>query len=216
MYCPARFKSVGVYCYKGYIVTPGWVTAQDFLFGFAILQAFPGPNFNFAVYLGALRYVYFSSHCSTSLQLYLSHSLPNNPVLGGVLGFIGLFSPGLLLKLALLPAYRTFRDKKVTRSLLRGLNSSASGLVWTSVFRSSSLSSRVCLGLYKSPWPLGLWKVGLLTADSKTKSLETSAYWAVVAGASFAASEWFSIQPPVAIIGGAIAGLIYGGVKGTP
>lgn len=37
---------------QGY--TSNFVTSQNFLLGFAILQAFPGPNFNFAVYLGAL------------------------------------------------------------------------------------------------------------------------------------------------------------------
>jgi hypothetical protein len=34
-----------------YIVVPEWVSPRDFLLGLAITQAFPGPNFNFAVYL---------------------------------------------------------------------------------------------------------------------------------------------------------------------
>ncbi|KAI4246615.1 MAG: hypothetical protein L6R42_009856, partial [Xanthoria sp. 1 TBL-2021] len=39
---------------REYIVSPGWVSPRDFLLGLAIIQSFPGPNFNFAVYLGAL------------------------------------------------------------------------------------------------------------------------------------------------------------------
>ena len=39
---------------REYIVAEGWVSPRDFLIGLAIIQAFPGPNFNFAVYLGAL------------------------------------------------------------------------------------------------------------------------------------------------------------------
>ncbi|KDN46513.1 hypothetical protein RSAG8_04166, partial [Rhizoctonia solani AG-8 WAC10335] len=39
---------------REYVVQPGWVSPRDFLIGLAIIQAFPGPNFNFAVYLGAL------------------------------------------------------------------------------------------------------------------------------------------------------------------
>ncbi|KAL2044641.1 hypothetical protein ABVK25_012275 [Lepraria finkii] len=35
-------------------VNVGWVTSRDFLLGLAVIQSFPGPNFNFAVYLGAL------------------------------------------------------------------------------------------------------------------------------------------------------------------
>ncbi|KAL8904404.1 MAG: hypothetical protein Q9207_003300, partial [Kuettlingeria erythrocarpa] len=33
---------------RSYLVAPGWVSPRDFLLGLAIIQAFPGPNFNFA------------------------------------------------------------------------------------------------------------------------------------------------------------------------
>lgn len=39
---------------REYIVTEGWVSPRDFLLGLALIQSFPGPNFNFAVYLGSL------------------------------------------------------------------------------------------------------------------------------------------------------------------
>ncbi|KAJ5313139.1 CAZyme family AA3 [Penicillium atrosanguineum] len=39
---------------RSYVVAPGWVSGRDFLIGLAIIQAFPGPDFNFAVFLGAL------------------------------------------------------------------------------------------------------------------------------------------------------------------
>ena len=35
------------------VVTTGWVSESDFLTGFALVQAMPGPLFNFAAYLGA-------------------------------------------------------------------------------------------------------------------------------------------------------------------
>lgn len=84
--------------------------------GFAILQAFPGPNFNFATYLGVL-------------------SLPNNPALGALLGWLGIFSPGILLKLSLLPLYNTWRKNQIAKSVLRGLNAAAAGLVYTAVWQ---------------------------------------------------------------------------------
>jgi hypothetical protein len=34
------------------VVATGWVSEQDFLTGFALVQAMPGPLFNFAAYLG--------------------------------------------------------------------------------------------------------------------------------------------------------------------
>ena len=39
---------------REYIVSEGWVSPRDFLIGLALIQGFPGPNFNFAVYLGGL------------------------------------------------------------------------------------------------------------------------------------------------------------------
>lgn len=90
--------------------------SRDFLLGFAILQAFPGPNFNFAAYLGVL-------------------SLPNNPILGSILGWLGIFSPGILLKLSLLPLYNTWRKNQFAKSILRGLNAAAAGLVYTAVWQ---------------------------------------------------------------------------------
>lgn len=35
------------------VVATGWVSQADFLTGLALVQAMPGPLFNFAAYLGA-------------------------------------------------------------------------------------------------------------------------------------------------------------------
>jgi chromate transport protein ChrA len=34
---------------REYVVVEGWVSSRDFLIGLALIQGFPGPNFNFAV-----------------------------------------------------------------------------------------------------------------------------------------------------------------------
>jgi chromate transport protein ChrA len=41
---------------RAYVVGPGWVSPRDFLIGLAVIQASPGPNFNFSIYLGALAF----------------------------------------------------------------------------------------------------------------------------------------------------------------
>lgn len=66
---------------RSYIVDPGWVSPRDFLLGLAIIQAFPGPKFNFAVYLGALALA--------------STGAPT--ILGELLGYVGIFAPGIIL-----------------------------------------------------------------------------------------------------------------------
>lgn len=93
------------------------VSSRDFLLGFAILQAFPGPNFNFAVYLGLLALA------------------GRNPALGAFLGYLGIFTPGILLKLAMLPLYSRWRRYNTAKSVLRGLNAAAAGLVYTAVWQ---------------------------------------------------------------------------------
>ncbi|CAH0055770.1 unnamed protein product, partial [Clonostachys solani] len=65
---------------REYIVDEGWVSARDFLIGLAIIQAFPGPNFNFAVYLSSLTAI----------------NGGHNSAAGAILRFLGLFFPGLI------------------------------------------------------------------------------------------------------------------------
>jgi chromate transport protein ChrA len=103
---------------RSYVVDPGWVSPRDFLLGLAVIQAFPGPNFNFAVYLGAL--VLQPQHAST---------------LGALLAFLGIFTPGLTLALGFQSIWRVLRANRFVASLLRGVNAAAVGLVFTAVHR---------------------------------------------------------------------------------
>ncbi|PGH17146.1 hypothetical protein AJ79_01284 [Helicocarpus griseus UAMH5409] len=104
---------------REYVVEPGWVSPRDFLIGLAIIQAFPGPNFNFAVYLGALALV-SSSHPT---------------ILGAFLGFLGIFFPGITLAIGFQSIWRSIRTLPIVTSLLRGINAAAVGLVFTAVYR---------------------------------------------------------------------------------
>jgi chromate transport protein ChrA len=106
---------------REYTVEPGWVSSRDFLIGLAIIQAFPGPNFNFAVYLGALA-------VSSS-----PNKIPG--FAGAVLSFIGIFLPGLTLTTSISGIWQLVRTKPVVGSALRGINSAAVGLVFAAVYR---------------------------------------------------------------------------------
>ncbi|CAE6426139.1 unnamed protein product [Rhizoctonia solani] len=104
---------------REYVVEPGWVSPRDFLIGLAIIQAFPGPNFNFAVYLGALA--------------LRSTNIPT--IVGALLGFLGIFFPGITLSLGFQSIWRVMRSNRFVTSLLRGINAAAVGLVFTAVHR---------------------------------------------------------------------------------
>jgi chromate transport protein ChrA len=104
---------------RDYVVDPGWVSSRDFLIGLAIIQAMPGPNFNFSVYLGAL---------AMSNTGY--HSL-----LGAFISFLGIFAPGILLTMGVQGLWAYLRTKPIVLSILRGINAAAVGLVFTAVYR---------------------------------------------------------------------------------
>ncbi|KAF7594185.1 hypothetical protein BBP40_010034 [Aspergillus hancockii] len=104
---------------RTYVVDPGWVSSRDFLLGLAIIQAFPGPNFNFAVFLGALA--------------LRSTQFPT--ILGAFLGALGIFTPGITVAVAIQSVWRVLRRRNYIVNFLRGVNASAVGLVFTAVYR---------------------------------------------------------------------------------
>lgn len=104
---------------REYIVAEGWVSPRNFLLGLAIIQAFPGPNFNFAVYLGALA----TAQSSTP------------SVVGALLAFVAIFTPGLVIVTGVMGLWSLLRSRRWFLSLLRGVNAAAVGLVFTAVYK---------------------------------------------------------------------------------
>ena len=104
---------------REYIVTPGWVSPRDFLLGLAVIQAFPGPNFNFAVYLGSLAVA------GTSVPSYL----------GALIAFIAMYAPGLFIVVGFMGLWRILRQRAWFLAILRGVNAAAVGLVFTAVYK---------------------------------------------------------------------------------
>ncbi|KAJ3009053.1 UNVERIFIED_CONTAM: hypothetical protein HDU68_002849 [Siphonaria sp. JEL0065] len=102
-----------------YVVSgTAWLTATEFLMGFAVINIMPGPNFNFAAYCGALA---FRQNGWTTF-------------VGAFLGWIGIFLPGLLIKAGVLPIWRHYRELPVLKKVFKGLNSVAVGLLVAAVY----------------------------------------------------------------------------------
>jgi len=68
------------------LVEPGWVPEQEFLAGYGLAQAMPGPLFSFSAYLGALEEPAPNGVAGASLALVAIY-LPSFLLLGGVLPF---------------------------------------------------------------------------------------------------------------------------------
>lgn len=105
---------------RSYLVSPGWVSPRDFLLGLAIIQAFPGPNFNFAVYLGALA--------AKGVAGFPSFA-------GALIAFVAIFAPGLVIVVGFLGVWGLLEGRRWFRGLLRGVNAAAVGLVFTAVYK---------------------------------------------------------------------------------
>jgi len=104
---------------RSYTVDASFLSPRDFLIGLAIIQGFPGPNFNFAVYLGALTAI----------------NAGRSGAVGAVLGFVAIFFPGLITVHGTMGVWNAIRGKRWVKSGLRGVNAAAVGLIYTAVYR---------------------------------------------------------------------------------
>ncbi|KAH7273328.1 chromate transporter-domain-containing protein [Fusarium solani] len=162
---------------REYVVAEGWVSPRDFLIGLALIQAFPGPNFNFAVYLGSL----------TAINGGYSS------VAGALIGFVGIFFPGLVLVHGTMGLWSTIRHWRWVKAAVRGVNAAAVGLIYTAVYR--------------------LWQIGYIDEGYRSgTSLAVEPWWVVTTATSFFGSMWLGVSPPVAIVTGGAMGMVWYGV----
>jgi len=103
---------------KTYTVDSGWMTDQQFLVGLALIQSLPGPNFNFACFLGAVAMV----------------NTNKSGIAGAVLCYLAIFFPGLILKNAIIPFWQFVREHAAVKRVFRGVNACALGLVFSATW----------------------------------------------------------------------------------
>ena len=109
------------------VVSPGWLTRDDFMAGYGAAQAVPGPMFSLAAYLGA--------------------HLPGSAggLFGALLALASIFLPGLLLVSGALPLWHALTRHRAAARIIAGINAAVVGLlaaalyqpVWTSAVRDS-------------------------------------------------------------------------------
>jgi chromate transporter len=136
------------------VVTPGWVSNADFLAGYGMAQAVPGPLFTFAAYLGAIG------------------PAPNG-LAGAAIALVALSLPGLLLVYGMLPFWDALRLRPTAQAAMRGTNAAVVGIlgaalynpVWTSaVFTPHDFAVALTGFLLLAVWKLPPWIVVVLLA----------------------------------------------------
>jgi chromate transporter len=99
------------------VVPPAWVSGKDFLAGYGMAQAMPGPLFSFAAYLGAVM-----------------KPFPNG-IAGALLCLVAIYLPSFLLVMGALPLWQAVRHRPGFGRALRGINAAVVGLLLAALYR---------------------------------------------------------------------------------
>jgi len=97
-------------------VAPGWVGDDVFLAGYGAAQAVPGPLFTFAAYLGAVS------------------NLQPSGFAGAIVGLLGIFLPGILVLVGMLPFWDAFRIRPDAQAAMRGVNAAVVGILGAALY----------------------------------------------------------------------------------
>jgi len=97
-------------------VARGWISSDDFLAGYGVAQAVPGPLFTFAAYLGAA-----------------ATPEPNGPA-GALIALVAIFLPGILLVMGALPFWDRLRVQPKIRGAIAGANAAVVGVLAAALY----------------------------------------------------------------------------------
>ena len=98
------------------VVAPGWISHDQFLAGYGLAQALPGPLFTLSAFVGAAM------------------GVGPGGWLGGLWALLGIFLPGLLLVLGVLPLWQSIRHQSGIQASLRGANATVVGVLLAALY----------------------------------------------------------------------------------
>ncbi|HET8859913.1 chromate efflux transporter [Marivirga sp.] len=107
------------FLYTEFVDFKHYLSSSEFLSGFAIAQAIPGPTFSFASYIGAL-----------SMREYGIWG----EILGGFLAAVGIFVPGTLMMIFLIRFWDQLKKFRIIKASLEGITAVSSGMVIAAIF----------------------------------------------------------------------------------
>jgi chromate transporter len=96
-----------------------YMTSEDFLTGTGMVQAFPGPIFSIASFVGGM---------------VLRHLGPGFQLLGCIIGSVAIFLPSLLLVLFFYPIWSLLKKHVIVFRAMEGINAVVVGIMWGATF----------------------------------------------------------------------------------
>ncbi len=91
-----------------------YLSSQEFLSGFALVQALPGPVFSFSAYIGSLS---------------MREAGIGGQILGGFMAAVGIFLPGTFLTFFVIRIWDSLKTYRPIRASLEGINAASAGLI---------------------------------------------------------------------------------------
>ena len=137
------------------VVTPGWVSSDTFLAGYAAAQAVPGPLFTLSAFLGAAMIP------------------PPNGWAGGAIALVAIFLPSFFLAFVALGTWGLLRSRPAVQATLRGVNAAVVGVllaalytpvITTSIFKPIDAALALVAFAMLAVWRVPPWIVVLVTA----------------------------------------------------
>jgi chromate transporter len=105
--------------YNQFVEFKHYLEPNTFLAGIGVLQAVPGPVFSFSTYTGAMA---------------LANWGIGGQVLGGIIGTVAIFLPGILLIFFVYPIWTQIKNYSPIKHAIEGINATSAGLVIASAY----------------------------------------------------------------------------------
>ncbi len=105
--------------YTEFVEFKGWLAKDEFISGYALSQALPGPTFSFSAYIGTL-----------SLKEYGV----GGEIIGGLMAAWGIFLPGTFLIFFVIRFWEQLKEYRIVRASLEGIQAVSAGLVIAATF----------------------------------------------------------------------------------
>ena len=105
--------------YTEFVEFKAWLGKDEFISGYALSQALPGPTFSFSAFIGTL-----------SLKEY---GIPGE-IIGGFMAACGIFLPGTFLIFFVIRFWTQLKEYRVVRASLEGIQAVSAGLVIAATF----------------------------------------------------------------------------------
>lgn len=105
--------------YEQFVNFKDYLTSEEFLAGYGMVQALPGPVFSFSTYVGGMA---------------LKDMGTTGHIIGALIGTVGIFLPGTLLIFFVTPIWESLKQYPFIQRSLEGVNAVAAGMVAAAAF----------------------------------------------------------------------------------